>query len=261
MTGAPTKVLVVEDEAAAARVLVDEVAAAPGFAVAGHTCSGADALRQVVSDDEIDLVLLDIQLPDMSGMDVLRRLRAAGCDVDVMAVTVLRDPSMLQAAMALGVVHYLLKPFTAATVRQKLEHYRAFRARRLAVAGHAVAQQEIDEIFNALRAMAVDTLPKGVGQESLHAVAAQLRSSGRCPPRKSPRSWARRASPRGATWSTSPSPAWPNGAPATAGPAAPRSSTGGPVTTPDRLRLLRPGRVSGLLDLDEPDERNRSWQT
>jgi response regulator of citrate/malate metabolism len=114
----------------------------------------------------------------MSGVDVLRRLRAAGCDVDVMAVTVLRDPSVLQAAMALGVVHYLLKPFTAATVRQKLEQYRAFRARRLAVTGHSVAQQEIDEIFTALRAMAVDTLPKGVGQESLHAVAAQLRRFG-----------------------------------------------------------------------------------
>ena len=115
MTGAPTKVLVVEDEAVAAQVLVDEITAAPGFAVVGHTRSGADALRQMVANDDIDLVLLDIQLPDVSGMDVLRRLRAAGCDVDVMAVTVLRDPSMLQAAMALGVVHYLLKPFTAAT--------------------------------------------------------------------------------------------------------------------------------------------------
>ena len=178
MTSAPTRVLVVEDEAAAARVLMDEVGAAAGFVVAGHTCSGATALRRVVSDDEVDLVMLDIQLPDISGMDVLRRLRAAGCDVDVMAVTVLRDPSMLQAAMALGVVHYLLKPFTAATVRQKLEQYRAFHARRLAVGGHAIVQHEIDDVFTALRAMAVDTLPKGVGSESLHAVVAELRRSG-----------------------------------------------------------------------------------
>ena len=222
MNDAPTKVLVVEDEAAAARVLVDEVAAAHGFAVAGHTCSGADALRKVVSDDEIDLVLLDIQLPDISGMDVLRRLRAAGCDVDVMAVTVLRDPSMLQAAMALGVVHYLLKPFTAATVRQKLEHYRAFRARRIAAAGHAIAQQEIEALFNALRAMAVDTLPAGIGQETLHAgarAAAPLGSDVRRASRRDPRRIARHRA--AATWSTSPSPGWPDGAPATAGPAGP----------------------------------------
>ena len=176
--GAPIRVLVVEDEAAAARLLLDQIAATPGFAVAGHTRSGADALRQMASDDQIDLVLLDIQLPDLSGIDVLRRLRSAGSDLDVMTVTVLCDPSLLQTAMALGVVHYLLKPFTAATVRQKLEQYRAFHARRLAVAGHAIVQHEIDDVFTALRAMAVDTLPKGVGPESLHAVVAELRRSG-----------------------------------------------------------------------------------
>ena len=178
MTGAPIKVLVVEDEAAAARLLVDEVAAAPGFRGRRPHMQRRRRAARMVSDDEIDLVLLDIQLPDMSGMDVLRRLRSTGSDLDVMAVTVLRDPSVLQAAMALGVVHYLLKPFTATTVRQKLDHYRAFRARRVAVAGHPVAQQEIDELFNALRAMAVDPLPRGVSQESLHAVATQLRHSG-----------------------------------------------------------------------------------
>jgi response regulator of citrate/malate metabolism len=176
MTGGPTKVLVVEDEAVAARALVEEIAAAPGFVVAGHTHSGADTLRTLAADDAIDLVLLDIQLPDMSGIDLLRRLRATGCHLDVMVVTVLRDPSVLQAAMALGVVHYLLKPFTAAAVRQKLEQYQAFRTRRLAAG--AVDQQEIDEIFTALRAMAVGALPNGVGQETLHAVATHLRSSG-----------------------------------------------------------------------------------
>jgi response regulator of citrate/malate metabolism len=94
-----------------------------------------------------------------------------------MAVTVLRDPSMLRAAMALGVVHYLLKPFTAATLRQKLEHYRAFRARRLAGAGHPIVQHEVDEVFTALRAIATHILPTGVGHESLHAVSGQLRRS------------------------------------------------------------------------------------
>lgn len=143
----------------------------------------------MVSDDTIDLVLLDIQLPDMSGMDVLRRLRAAGCDLDVMAVTVVRDPSVLQAAMALGVVHSLVKPFTAATVRQKLEQYLVFRARRGAVAGRAVPHQEIDEIFNALRAMAVDTRPQmrrpGVAARRGRAAAAlggDVRRAGRRDP-------------------------------------------------------------------------------
>jgi response regulator of citrate/malate metabolism len=78
MAGVPTKVLVVEDEAAAARVLIDEVAAAPGFAVAGHTCSGADALRKVVSDDGIDLVLLASVRPATSARPTMLR-RSPGC--------------------------------------------------------------------------------------------------------------------------------------------------------------------------------------
>ena len=138
MNDAPTKVLVVEDEAAAARRPRRCRSPRP-MGSRSRATRAAEPTRcaRWCPTTRIDLVLLDIQLPDISGMDVLRRLRAAGCDVDVMAVTVLRDPSMLQAAMALGVVHYLLKPFTAATVRQKLEHYRAFRARRIAAAGHA----------------------------------------------------------------------------------------------------------------------------
>ncbi len=236
MAGEATTVLVVEDEAVVAHILANGVAAARGFAVVGRTCSGADALRQMVSHDAIDLVLLDIQLPDMSGMDVLRRLRASGCDVDVMVVTVLRDPSMLQAAMALGVVHYLLKPFTAATLQRKLEHYRAFRARRLAGAGHPIAQHEIDEVFTALRAMAADALPRGVGHESLHAVTGQLR-------RSKVRSAAQIAEALGTSRVTArrylehlTDCGLADGAPATAGAADPRSSTGGPVMRADQVR-------------------------
>ena len=248
MNGAPMKVLVVEDEAAAARVLVEEVAGAPGFAVVGHTHSGAEALRRIVSDEGIDLILLDIQLPDISGMDVLRRLRAAGCDVDVMAVTVMRDPSTLQTAMALGVVHYLLKPFTAATVRQKLEHYRTFRAaparRRRPPRRPAGDRRGLHRAAGDGRRPSPERRQPGVAARRGYEAAAV---GGDVRRRRSPRSWARRGSPRGATWSTSPSPAWPNGAPATAGPAAPRSSTGGPATTSDRLRTSSARTVSGLL--------------
>jgi DNA-binding NarL/FixJ family response regulator len=59
MAGEATTVLVVEDEAVVAHILANGVAAARGFGVVGRTCSGADALRQMVSHDAIDLVLLD----------------------------------------------------------------------------------------------------------------------------------------------------------------------------------------------------------
>ena len=98
----------------------------------------------------------------MSGLEVLRRLRAAGHTVDVIATTRARDLSVVQAAVSFGVTQYLVKPFTSAVVRQKLERHSAYRA-SLAGAGLPVAQGEIDSLFGALRQDAAATgLPKGI---------------------------------------------------------------------------------------------------
>ena len=96
------RVLIVEDEPAAAEALALHVGRVPGFGVAGHVSTGADALRRVVAGG-VDLVLLDIYLPDMSGLEVLRRLRSAGLTVDVIATTRARDLSVVQAAVSFGV--------------------------------------------------------------------------------------------------------------------------------------------------------------
>jgi response regulator of citrate/malate metabolism len=171
------KVLIVEDEPTAAEALALHVARVPGFAVAGHVRTGGDALRRAAAGG-VDLVMLDIYLPDMSGLEVLRRLRAAGHTVDVVATTRARDLSVVQAAVSFGVTQYLVKPFTFGAVRQKLERYSAYRA-SLTGADLPVAQNEIDSLFGALREYADEPsgLPKGVGRESLQAVVAALRSA------------------------------------------------------------------------------------
>ena len=145
----------------------------PGFAVAGQTRFGADALRRLATD-RVDLVLLDIYLPDMSGLEVLRKLRATGGTVDVIVVTVVRDLSMVQASLSLGVVHYLIKPFTFTSVRQKLERYSGYRS-ALTEHQRAATQQEIDDILSTLHDADAGTLPKGIIRESLHSVVAALK--------------------------------------------------------------------------------------
>jgi response regulator of citrate/malate metabolism len=168
------RVLIVEDEPTAAEALALHVGRVPGFGVVGHVRSGAEALRRTAAGG-VDLVLLDIYLPDMSGLEVLRRLRAAGHTVDVVATTRARDLSVVQAAVSFGVTQYLVKPFTSTAVRQKLERYSAYRA-SIAGAGLPVAQDEIDSLFGALRETAEATgLPKGISSESLQTVVAALR--------------------------------------------------------------------------------------
>ena len=92
-----------------------------------------------------------MHLPDGHGLDLLQRLRAGGRPVDVIAVTSARDPEVVRRAVAQGVVQYLLKPFTFAAFRAKLEQYADYRA-RLARAAADVVQDEVDQLFGALRA-------------------------------------------------------------------------------------------------------------
>src|SRR5262249_59200185 len=116
-----------------------------GFVVAGKAHGGIEALKQV---DQLrpDLLLLDFYLPDMSGLEVLRRLREEDHPpVDVIAITAARDVEHLRGAMRGGVVHYLIKPFRLAAFEEKLTSYASVSA-RLARLGEA-AQGDVNRLF------------------------------------------------------------------------------------------------------------------
>ncbi len=111
------RVLVVEDEQLAAEVHAAYVERTPGFALAGVARSAGDAAR-FLNAHGVDLVLLDLHLPDGHGLALVQKLRAAGHLVDVIAVTSARDADVVRHAVAQGVVLYLLKPFRIDLPRQ-----------------------------------------------------------------------------------------------------------------------------------------------
>jgi response regulator of citrate/malate metabolism len=168
------RVLVVEDEPLAAEAHASYVGRVPGFEVAGVARSAAETARFLEADRHVDVVLLDMHLPDGHGLGLLQRLRAAGHLCDVIAVTAARDADVVRAAVAQGVVLYLLKPFTFASFRAKLEQYAEYRA-RLAAADR-LAQDDVDRMLDSLRpAAAASALPKGLGAETLAQVTSALR--------------------------------------------------------------------------------------
>lgn len=97
MTRTLIQTLVVEDDPILAEAHRTFTARVPGFAVAGVAYLGADALRQLATCP-VDVLLLDVNLPDMSGIELCRTLRARGNDVDVIAVTSARDLSTVRSA-------------------------------------------------------------------------------------------------------------------------------------------------------------------
>ncbi len=167
------RVLVVDDDFMVAKVHCGFVERVPGFSVAGVAYSGEETLRKV---DLVhpDLVLLDIYLPDISGLEVLRRLRESEAAVDILVITAARDVRTIRTALHGGVVHYLIKPFTFDVLRERLERYAAAH-RRLSAAG-AVAQDDVDRLFGALRPMSAH-LPKGLTRPTADLVAKVLQGS------------------------------------------------------------------------------------
>jgi response regulator of citrate/malate metabolism len=171
------RVLVVEDEALAAEAHAAYTARVEGFEVAGIARSAAEAARFLAADRHVDLILLDMHLPDGHGLGLLRKLRAAGYLSDVIAVTSARDADVVRHAVAQGVVLYLLKPFTYPTFRAKLEQYATYRE-QLAAASEEVAQDDVDRLFGSLRtATGGGALPKGMSAETLWQVTVVLRGA------------------------------------------------------------------------------------
>ena len=102
----------------------------PGFTVAGTRALAAPRPAARLERTPVDLLLLDLYLPDGHGLQLVRSLRAAGHTADVIAVTSARDLAVVREGVSLGVVQYVLKPFTFATLRDRLVRYAEFRADR-----------------------------------------------------------------------------------------------------------------------------------
>ncbi|KJL18447.1 Transcriptional regulatory protein DcuR [Microbacterium oxydans] len=170
------RTLIVDDDALTLELHRDYLARLDGFEVAGE-CTGARAAMTAVLDrpGAFDLVLLDITMPDGSGIDVLRALRGRSAALDVIAITSVRDAESVRQMAALGVFQYLVKPFPFAVFRERMEQYRAYREQARSTEGEAT-QAEIDALLG--RSTGTIALPKGLSTISLERIAAELRAGG-----------------------------------------------------------------------------------
>ncbi|MFF7372164.1 response regulator [Streptomyces tricolor] len=155
-------VLVVDDDVRVAEINAQYVGKVPGFRVAARAHSAAQALA-AVERGPVDLVLLDHYLPDRTGLDLVHRMREQGHGTDVIMITAASDVTTVQQAMRVGALHYLVKPFTFAALRARLDSYAALRRTVDRVGGQGLTgQEQVDRIFAALRTPSVTPAAPGL---------------------------------------------------------------------------------------------------
>jgi response regulator of citrate/malate metabolism len=169
-------VLVVDDDFMVARVHRAFVERVESFRVVGVAGTGEEALA-AAGELRPDLILLDLYLPDLFGLDLIPRLRAAGHDCDVMVVSAAREADTVRGAARQGVVDYLLKPFDFEDLRVRLERYA--RQRGLLLDTVVRSQADVDRVLAKAAAPAATDpgLPKGMSVETAELVARTLRDT------------------------------------------------------------------------------------
>ncbi|OII34086.1 two-component system response regulator [Curtobacterium sp. MMLR14_014] len=137
-------VLVVDDDFHVAdlhRRQVDEV---PGFRALEPVGTLA-AARSTLSSGTVDLVLVDVYLPDGSGLDLLRSI-----DTDAFVLSAASDSGTVRRAMRSGALAYLIKPFAAGVLAERLQAYA--RSRNVLDERSTLDQEAVERAFRILHA-------------------------------------------------------------------------------------------------------------
>ena len=167
-------VLIVEDDPMVAHLHERAIERMFGYSVVGKAKDGSQALA-LAEKLKPALVILDVYMPHVDGMEVLKRLRTLRVPSDVIMITAARDAEHLQEAMRQGALDYIIKPFKLQRLTSSLKAY-ATRTSGLARQG-SLSQLEIDTIMHQERLRITPSspaLPKGLNELTLERILSGL---------------------------------------------------------------------------------------
>lgn len=168
------KVLIVEDDPMVAMINEQYIRRNRNFEVAGKCRDGAEALRFLESGTA-DLLVLDVYMPRMDGFETLREIRNRQITVDAIMVTAANDRESLEEALHLGIVDYLVKPFTFDRFQMALEKFIAQQSALREI--DTLSQRSIDYIIENTRRKSEALFPKGIQEKTLHLILKRLKEN------------------------------------------------------------------------------------
>lgn len=168
------KVLIVEDDPMVAMINEQYVGQNKKFGVIGKCKDGKSAL-EFLGKHTVDLIILDVFMPYADGFETLRQIRKKQISVDVIMVTAANDRESLEEALHLGIVDYLVKPFTFERFCIALDKFIA-QTNALKELG-TLSQKSIDFIIENARKKSEDMHPKGIQEKTLHLIMEHLKEN------------------------------------------------------------------------------------
>jgi CitB family two-component system response regulator MalR len=161
------KVLIVEDDPMVAELNRRYVERVEGFLFCGIVKNGDEALA-FLQEKTVDLVLLDIFMPNMNGLELLDAIRRQDYSVDVIVVSAARDNQSIQMALRNGAVDYLIKPFEFDRMQTALVTFK--KRLQLIRESSNLSQRDLDQQVFARNLQLDGELPKGLDRNTIKRV-------------------------------------------------------------------------------------------
>lgn len=168
------KILIVEDDPMVAMINEQYVKKNKNFELVGKCSDGLSAL-EFLEHNEVDLIVLDVYMPHMDGFETLRRIRNKQIAVEVIMVTAANDRNSLEEALHLGIVDYLVKPFTFDRFQMALEKY--ISQSNALKDFETLNQKNIDHIIDNNHKKSDVLYPKGIQEKTLELIMDYLRAN------------------------------------------------------------------------------------
>jgi len=165
------KVLIVDDDPMVADINKNYTEAVAGFCVIAIAKNGKDAIYKINTID-IDLVILDIYLPEINGVDVLSLIRREEKNLDVIMITAADDSATVSRVLRQGVVAYITKPFKFDRYRLVLENYKRYKQTMLQKSN--LGQKDIDNILSTPVRIEKQVTPKNFHAQTLTLITNYL---------------------------------------------------------------------------------------
>ncbi|TFJ93264.1 response regulator [Lentibacillus salicampi] len=165
------KIAIAEDDFRVAGIHEQFLSKTEGLEVAGKGMNGEETLK-LLNEKEVDLLLLDIYMPDILGIDLLPELRKSHPSLDIIVITAATDIEMVKNSLGYGVFDYIIKPLKMERFMETIEKYK--HKRHLLASKPDVNQEEVDQLLMSKSPKSKQDsdqeLPKGIDPLSLEKV-------------------------------------------------------------------------------------------